>query len=404
MAELHGFSGSRVSLHTLSAYNLWMLLPVQVISIFPSAPYNAEGAFNEVIADVSLTNVCISVCSTLKGNEESLTLNELGKLLGLSVSTVSRALSRPDLVSPSTRKRVLDAALKHGYTPNAIAQSLQNGKTRVIGVLISDLQNPFYSSVVRAIERVAATRDYTCVICNSDEDPASEAKALTLLTSLQVAGLIVASSSSDDAPLKRLKQKGVPIVEIDRLSGVSDLDAVLVDNAFGGRLAAEHLLDFGHRRIAVVTGPSTLTTARERLEGFQSALNERGIELLPSLTEVANFRESGGYSATSRLLNQPERPTAFFVANNEMMAGALAALREKKLRVPADVSLISFDDVRWAQYVEPPLTVIAQPTEQIGTLAAGLLFERLGGKLKATRYMLRPELVRRASCATPSLV
>lgn len=331
-----------------------------------------------------------------------MTLHELSKQLNLSVSTVSRALSRPDLVSPKTRQRVLTMASAYGFTPNAIARSLKNGRTQALGIIVSDIQNPFYSSVVREIERVAVGRGYNCVICNADEDAHGEEQALELLQSLRVAGIIHASTGANTTFLQKLQRLGMPLVDIDRASGLEDVDAVLLDNAFGARLAAEHLLDLGHIRIAVVTGPQELTTGRERLGGFRAALEARGVTLAPELVEVANFREAGGYSAALRLLALPERPTALFVANNEMMAGALSALRERSLRVPQDVSLVSFDDVRWARYVEPPLTVVAQPTEQIGTLAAGLLFERLAGRQEAVRYVLKPELIRRASCAPPS--
>lgn len=319
----------------------------------------------------------------------------------MSVSTVSRALSRPELVSPATRQKVMATAATYGYTPNAIARSLKNGRTRALGIVVSDIQNPFYSSVVREIERVAAGRSYSCVICNADEDAYGEERSLELLLSLQVAGIIHASTGANLASLQKLQRAGVPLVDIDRSSGLKDVDTVLVDNAFGAHLATEHLLDLGHRRIAVVTGPQALTTGRERLRGFRNALEERSVPLIPEFVEIANFREAGGYGAVIRLLTLPEPPTALFVANNEMMAGALSALRERSLRVPHDISLISFDDVRWARYVEPPLTVIAQPTEQIGTLAAGLLFERLAGRQEAVHYMLKPELVRRASCAPP---
>lgn len=333
-----------------------------------------------------------------------MTLHELSKQLNLSVSTISRALSRPELVSPETREKVLTSAAAHGYTPNAIARSLKNGRTRALGIIVSDIQNPFYSSVVREVESVAASRGYNCVICNADEDPHREERALELLMSLQVAGVIHASTGANTALLQNLRQSGLLLVDIDRVSGLEDVDTVLLDNAFGARLAAEHLLDLGHSRIAVVTGPQTLTTGRDRLHGFSTVLAERGIALPPELVEVANFREAGGYSAVVRLLALPERPTALFVANNEMMAGALSALHERALRVPQDVSLISFDDVRWARYVEPPLTVVAQPTGQIGTLAAELLFERLAGRGEAVHYVLKPELIQRASCAPPQLL
>lgn len=255
----------------------------------------------------------------------AVTLHELSKHLNLSVSTVSRALSRPNLVSPETRQKVLAAASAYGFTPNAIARSLKNGRTQALGIVVSDIQNPFYSSVVREVERVAASRGYTCVICNADEDPYGEERALELLLSLRVAGILHASTGANAALLQKLQRAGVPLVDIDRASGLADVDTVLVDNALGARLAAEHLLDLGHRRVAVVTGPQPLTTGRTRLEGFQAALAARGVALEPELVEIANFREAGGYSATLRLLALPARPTALFVANNEMMAGALSA-------------------------------------------------------------------------------
>lgn len=331
-----------------------------------------------------------------------MTLRELSEQLGLSPATVSRALSRPQLVAEKTRQLVVEAAAAHGYTPNAIARSLKDGRTRAVGIIVSDIQNPFYSSVVRAIERVAASRRYNCVICNSDEEVRAEERALDLLVSLQVAGVIYASTGVDHTYLQRLQRGGLPLVEIDRASGTTEVDAVLVDNVLGARLAAEHLLDLGHRKLAIITGPQTLTTGRERLAGFRAALEVRGVALSAEYSEISDFREAGGYSAALKLLALEEPPTALFVTNNEMMAGTMAALRERGVRVPTDISLISFDDVRWARYVEAPLTVIAQPTEQIGTLAAGLLFERLAGRHECVHYVLKPELVLRASCAPPT--
>ena len=330
-----------------------------------------------------------------------MTLVELAAKLNLSISTVSRALSRPDMVAPRTRELIAEAAERYGYRPNGIARSLRKGKTQTIGLVVSDIQNPFYASVTRATERVAARHGYTLVICNADENAENEARALRLLDDMQVAGIIHGSSGATLPLLQTLSAKGIPIVDIDRVSGLAEADTVLVDNALGAALAAEYLLSLGHTRVAIITGPQHLTTGAERLSGFRRALGEADTALTDAYVKIGDFREASGFAATLELLALPLAPTALFVANNEMMAGALSALQKRGVKVPEDISLISFDDVRWAKYVDPPLTIIAQPTEQIGTLAAELLFERLAGRSERVSRRLEPTLVVRGSCAAP---
>ena len=330
-------------------------------------------------------------------------LRELGRRLNLNPSTVSRALTRPNLVSVETRERVTAAVQEFGYVPNAVARSLRRGHTKTFGVIVSDLQNPFYSTVVRAIERVAIGRGYSCVICNADEDVAAEDRALTLLKELQVAGVIHASTGVNVDSLRQLRDSGVPVVDIDRHSGLDEVDSVLVDNERGARLAVTHLREFGHTRIATIAGPKHLTTGRDRLNGFLTSLTALGNPIPDEYVEVGDFREASGYVAASRLMALPNPPTALFVANNEMMAGALSALQTLAIRVPGDVSIVSFDDVRWAKYVQPPLTIIAQPTDQIGALAATLLFERLDGRVETVHRLLEPQFVGRQSCGPPHL-
>lgn len=326
---------------------------------------------------------------------------ELAAKLNLSISTVSRALSRPDLVAPHTRELIIKAAVRYDYRPNGIARSLRKGRTQTIGLVVSDIQNPFYASVTRAVERVAATHGYTLVICNADENTDNETRALHLLDDMKIAGIIHGSTGKTQAILEALSLKRIPIVDIDRVSGLDEADTILVDNTRGAALAAEHLLALGHRRIAIITGPQHLTTGAERLAGFRNALDDANVPIEPDYLKIGDFREASGYGATVELLKLSTPPTALFVANNEMMAGALSALQERQVRVPERISLISFDDVRWARYVNPPLTVIAQPTEEIGTLAAKLLFERLAGRTRKVAYNLEPTLIVRGSCASP---
>lgn len=330
-----------------------------------------------------------------------MTLTELAAQLKLSPSTISRALTRPEMVAPATLAKVLSAVEAAGYRPNAIARSLREGVTRTIGLLVSDIQNPFYSSVTKAIERVAATHGYSTIICNADEDPANEEAALRLLADLKVSGIIHGSSGSNEDSLRELRQSGIAIVDIDRATDLEGADTVLVDNEKGSREAIQYLLGLGHERIATIAGPQNLTTGRDRLEGYRAALIESGHQVRASYVEYGDFREESGRLAAERLLRLPQPPTALFVANNEMMAGALAACRAAGVRIPEQLSLISFDDVRWARYVDPPLTVIAQPTEQMGSVAAELLFERLAGRKEPVSRVLETQLIERGSCAAP---
>ncbi|MEM6431787.1 MAG: LacI family DNA-binding transcriptional regulator [Deinococcota bacterium] len=332
-----------------------------------------------------------------------MTLGEIAQKLNLSTATVSRALSRPDLVAEETRERVLTAVKAYGYTPNAIARSLKQGSTNTLGVIVSDIQNPFYATVVRAIEQFASQHGYSCIVCNADEDPQKEEQAFGLLSELQVSGVIHASTGMSLDVLERRQREGFIIIDIDRYSGLKNVDAVTVDNVLGASLAGQHLLELGHKQIAVITGPLHLSTGFERLKGFENALEQAGVDLPSRYIQVGTFRESSGYEAALALLDLREPPTALFTANNEMMAGALAAIRERELKIPDDISLISFDDVRWARYIESPLTVVAQPAEDLGVTAARLFFERLQGRSEVVREVLLPHLIVRDSCTEPRL-
>lgn len=329
-----------------------------------------------------------------------MTLVELAKQLRVSPSTVSRAMTRPDLVAPATRERILKLVNESGYLTNGVARSLRKGRTQTVGVVVADLQNPFYSALVKAIENILAERGFSCVVCDADESQDKEQTSLRLLAELQVTGIIHAFSGSNLAALKQLGLEGIPIVEVDRASGTAGADTVLLDNAAGARLAVEHLLELGHRHIALISGPKNLTTGAERLRGYQCAMKAAGLES-ESRIEFGDFRENSGYLAAQRLLASAEPLTALVVANNEMMAGALSALREGGHGIPSEVSLVTFDDVRWARYVQPALTVVAQPVTVMGEAAARLMLERLDGRNEKSARLFSPTLIRRDSCAPP---
>lgn len=330
-----------------------------------------------------------------------MTLDELAKRLDLSPSTVSRSINQPELVAVSTRERVLEAVERYGYRPNSIARSLRTRDTRSIGLVVSDICNPFYAAIVRSVERVARGRGYSVIICNADEDPAREEEALNLLGEKQVSGIIHAATGANVTALAGLRDRGVPVIDIDRASGLPDADAVLTDNLLGARLAAGHLIALGHRSVATVAGPPHLTTGRDRLEGFRAALEAAGVQLPPEYVQVGDFQMASAEAAVHRLLDLPQAPTALFVANNEMMAGALGAIRARGVRVPEQLSTVSFDDVRWGRYLEPPLTVVAQAVEAMGEMAADLVLRRIAGETGHVRRVLDPVLVVRGSTAPP---
>ena len=328
------------------------------------------------------------------------TIHDVARQVNLSIATVSRALNRPESVAEPTRQRVLEAVRLSGYRPDAIGRSLREGRSRSIGLIVSDIRNPFYASITKAVEDIAQARGYGVLICNADERPERAEQALRFLASHQVSGVIHVPTGENAVTLRELEARGVPIVDLDRVSGLQNAGAVLVDNRHGAQLATEHLISLGHVRIATIAGPRHLTTGQERLEGFQQALEAAGLPLPRRYVEIGDFREASGTRAARRLFALPRPPTALFVANNEMMAGALGAVLESGRRIPEELSLVGFDDARWAQYMHPPLTVVAQPIAAMGALATEQLFARLEGRPSAV-HVLKTSLIVRASTAPP---
>ena len=329
-------------------------------------------------------------------------LRDLARKLNLSTATVSRALSRPEIVAPATRERVLQAVRRSGYHMNGIARSLRTRSTRTIGDVVSDIRNSFSSSIVKAVEDVARVNGYTVLICNADETGQNEEAALQLFIERKVSGVIHCSAGANLELLRVLQNKSIPLIDLDRRSGLENVDTVVLDNHLGAEIATRHLIGLGHRRIAMISGPMHLSNARSRVEGFRKTLRAAGIPVAREYLEFGDFRQRSGEEAAQRLLSLRHPPTAVFVANNEMMAGALLAIRrQKRLKVPRNLSLIGFDDARWAQFADPPLTVVSQPTEAMGEKAAELLLQRIQGETAAKTIVFKPTLVVRRSTAAP---
>lgn len=332
------------------------------------------------------------------------TMADVAARAGVSVATVSRALSGDGrLVSPPVLERVLRAAEELAYHPNNLARNMRSGSSKIFGLVISDIGNPFFTAVARGAEDVAQRHGYSLVLSDTDENPVREAAALRVMAAERAAGVIVATANKNLDALVRLQAVGVPIVAIDRRIAGMATDSVALDNESAAYEAVTHLMRLGHRRIAMVGGPKDATTARERFGGFERAFRDHRIDFPPELFREGNFRESAGLTMTRELLDLAEPPTAIFSVNNLTTIGVLQALRERGVRMPEHMSLVGFDDIPTAELLDPPLTVIQQPTYQIGAHAAELLVRRLQEPTAPVeKVLLAGKLVVRGSTASVS--
>ena len=331
-------------------------------------------------------------------------LQAVAHLAGVSAATASRALSRPEKVAAETRRRVEAAAQQLGYQPNVLARSLRQRETRTIGLIVADILNPFHALLAKGVQDTAEQHGYVAFLFNSDEQPGKEARALETLSGHLPQGLIIVPTSGTRGHLASLPH--LPVVELDRVSGHPQSTTVTVDNLGGAQAATRHLIDLGHRRIGMIVGEQNISTAVERRQGFLQALAEAGISARPDWLISGHHREEDGHRAARQLLASPDRPSALFIGNNEMTVGAVLAARELNLRIPEDLSIVGFDDSRWAQTMFPPLTVVAQPAYELGTLACEHLVRQFaaGRGRSPARVQLPTELIVRYSTGPPLAV
>src|SRR5947209_4722681 len=327
------------------------------------------------------------------------TIKDVAALARVSVATVSAVLNSNKYVSPDLAQRVQESITTLGYERNSLAQGLKKQTSQAIGLIISDITNPFFTSVVRGVEDVANARGYSLILGNTDEDLKKELSYIRLLESKRADGLIISSTLRNSAYLRSWPIRRLPLVSIDRLPDDVTIDAVLIDNVLGARQAVEHLLTLGHKRIGIVTGLPGITTTEERLIGYQQALEAHDIPLDPALIAEGNSRLDGGERAALHLLTQEAaRPTALFVTSGLMIIGALQAIYRVGLRCPEDIALVGFDDFDWASVLYPRLTTVCQPTYEIGQKAAQLLFERMENRDAPQQVVrLQPRLIVRES-------
>jgi len=326
------------------------------------------------------------------------TLKDVAKHAGVSYSTVSRVLTGRRPVQPGVADRVRASAQALGYVPDRRARSLKMRRSDVIGLIVTDIRQEFIPPVVRAIEDVASRRGFAVFLCNADDDPAKESAYADLLLQESVAGAVVAATGDRSVAARRLVEGGVPVVAFDRRVDGVDVDSVTVDNEAGSRAAVAHLLAGGYRRVALLAGLQVAGTARARRAGYEAAHREAAVTLDPGLI-VDELRESEeAAAAVSRLLSGARPPDAIFTTNSRLAVGALDAIRSRGLALGTDIGLATFDDPPWARLLERPLTVVAQPTYDIGRHAAEVLFRRIDGMSGPPNHVvLEARLEERAS-------
>jgi DNA-binding LacI/PurR family transcriptional regulator len=307
-------------------------------------------------------------------------------------------LNGVETVNAESRDRVLRAAHQLGYRPNMLARNLRRQRVQMLAVLVSDIQNPHFAEMVRAVEDAAYSRRCRVLLCNSDESSEKQRSYIEVLAGERVSGVILVANDPTAPEIADLLDLGIPVVAFDRPIRDPRAESVLIDNEAGARQATRHLIDAGHERVAFISGPLSVYTGTERLAGYQAEMAEARLE---PIVEYGDFRIEGGRSATRRLLTERPDVTAVVVANNLMSLGALQAMRTLRSDPDARPAIVGFDDPFWAPTVEPALTTLVQPIRTMSDTAVELLFERMGGgRTSPQRRVFDFELCVRDSCRT----
>jgi LacI family transcriptional regulator len=335
----------------------------------------------------------------------SVTMRDVARLAEVSSMTVSRVLSGAPHVAADTRRRVEAAVAQLGYVPNGLARGLSRRRTGTIGLVVPDIGNPFFMLVVRGAEEAARRTGNHVILCNTQGDLDRERRHLEDLLAFRVDGVVIAPVGDTSRPhLALLMRNGVPYTLVDRSVAGARGDLVRGDGVSGARLLVGYLIELGHRRIALVTGSDTVSTARERLVGYREALDDAGTPFDPDLVvEASAIERHAARGAASRVLDLRDPPTAIFAVNNMAAIGVAEAARDRHLAIPDDLGLVCFDDIELSAQLDPFLTVFAQPAETFGTVALQLLLDRIAGRtdLRDRTVVLPGELVVRRSAARP---
>ena len=340
------------------------------------------------------------------------TIRDIARLAGVSVATVSGVLNNKPTVKPALVDRVKKAMDALDYHPDQVARSLRLRRTCTVGMVIADVTNPFFTDVIRGVEKEAQSNGYSVILCDANEDPALERHYLSTLFSRRVDGVLLAPTSSPSVQESHI-HKRFPIVLIDRIPLGFAGDAVMTDNFSAAYDGTRHLIELGHRQIAIITGQLNLSNGLDRLDGFRKALQEEHLALPDKYLQRGDFQLESGYQCGLELMRLPMPPTAIFSCNNRMTLGLMRALGELHVHCPEAVSVLGFDDFEWSAYFTPRLTTIAQPAFEMGRQAMQILLRKLqapaenngiADEIPKTTVRLKAELRVRDSTAAPASV
>lgn len=334
----------------------------------------------------------------------SATIKDVARMARVSTATVSYVINGTSFVSPPLKARVLEAVAQLGFAPSRVARGLRMQSTRLVGVVVADITNPFFAELVRRIGSAAHALGYSMLLCEADHDPAKELAALQLLAAHRVEGVVLAptgpASMYFEPPISNFPR---PIVTVDRVIPDAPFDAVSIDNRQAAFEVTRHILSLGHVNISAIAGWRHLTNTTDRLAGFREALEQAGLDSERAEVVYADFRQDRARELCCGLLASSSRPTALFVSNNVMVVGAVQAITELGLSCPTDISLAGIDDLPWANTFAPRLTTSRQPIEALAENAVRILHERIRGEKSAVEnVVLTAQLIIRDSCAAPA--
>lgn len=325
-------------------------------------------------------------------------MSDVAKKANVSIATVSRVFSSPETVAEETKKKVLKVVEELNYTPNVLARQLRKMETKTIVVVVPDITNIFFSRVLRGIETIARENGYRVLLGDTENDITLENEYLKTLYEKHADGLILLTARTDRITIEKLSENYPVVLACEYLEG-SNLPTVSIDNISAARKATEHLIKLGHRRIAHITGPMNVILSRDRLKGYKQAMESYELEVDPILIQEGDFYYKTGYNLMLKLLFIENPPTAVFAANDEMAIGAIKAIQSQGLKVPEDIAIVGFDNIKMSAIFSPSLTTIGQPTYKIGEKAMNLLLDLIRGKkLSKNQFVLDDKLIIRESC------
>jgi LacI family transcriptional regulator len=327
------------------------------------------------------------------------TIHDVAKKAGVAPITVSRVINQSGYCSSETRQRVEEAITELGYVPNTLARSLRSKRTNTLALILTDITNPFFTTLARGVEDAANAAGFTVIFCNSDESEVKEQKYLNVLLQKQVDGFLVVPACSNTDAIARIQRQGAPVVVIDRRIPESNTDVVRCDSEGGAYQLTQLLQILGHRQIAALSGPVEVSTAADRAAGYLRAMQEAGVAAEDCPVFYGEFTQESGYEMAGKAIRLPLRPTALLALNNFITIGAMKALQDVGLQVPEDIALAGFDDLPPGLVTFPFFTVAAQPAYEMGRRATLLLLDRLSGQAGETpqEIVLPTEIIIRRS-------